>query len=364
VIPGNHDIDLDEVGYSTKLAHEDLRNRTAEEVQGVLEEIARGAEDVNPLLPKFKAYREFAEVYGCDFESTLKPTWTDDFSLGRHCKLSVLGLNSVQVSDRNDNAKPGTLVLGKYQYVFARQDDVANVVLIHHPLNSFKDRLEATQYITSRALVIMSGHEHLPAIEKVFNETGGERLLISSGATNPPETDYKFTYNWLEFSHREVGGVHKLVIKIYPNVWVRAQTRFAPDHERLNGLESKEFELNCPMFTAKSSENGSETATPVEGVLASPILESNNAMIDSEDERFARLRYFFWRYLDWRQRLSVLSGLDILPRTADRPVPQTMERVALETARTQKKLAPLWDAVMQRVPASDREQNPFILGQE
>ena len=25
-----------------------------------------------------------------------------------------------------------------------------------------------------------------------------------------------------------------------------------------------------------------------------------------DEEQFARLRFYFWRYLDWRQRLSVL----------------------------------------------------------
>jgi predicted phosphodiesterase len=364
VIPGNHDIDFDEIGYSTKLAHENLRNCSTEEAEGVLEEIASGAEDVNPLLPKLKAYREFAEVYGCDFESIRKPVWTDEFSLGGQYKLSLLGLNSVQISDRHDTQKMGTMVLGKNQYIFPRQNDVANVVLVHHPLHYFKDTIDASRYITSRASVIMAGHEHQPAIQKLSNETADERLLISSGATNPPEMDYKYTYNWLEFSHREVGAAQKLVVRVYPSVWVRDRTRFAPDRERLDGCESKEFELNCPMFKPKTREKSVEPVTRIEAATGNANLENNCVMIDREDERFARLRYFFWRYLDWRLRLSVLSEQDILPRTADRPLPQTMERHALETARSQQKLALLWDAVMQRVPEGHREPNPFVLGKE
>ncbi|MGO8928276.1 MAG: metallophosphoesterase [Limisphaerales bacterium] len=364
VIPGNHDIDFDEIGYSTRVAHEDLRNRPAEEVEGVLEEIAEGAEDANPLLPKLKAYREFAEVYGCDFESILRPVWANRFSLGGESKLCFLGLNSVQVSDRNDNARRGTMLLGKNQYIFQREDDVAHVVMVHHPLDWFKDKVEASRYITSRASVVMAGHEHQPAIEKISNETGAERLLISSGATNPPETDYKYTYNWLEFSQREVGGGQKLVVTVYPNVWVREQTRFAPDRARLNGSESKEFELDCQAFKPRAPGRRTEGVRPIRTAVESRNPVNNSAMISSEDERFARLRYFFWRFLDWRQRLGVLSGLDVLPRTADRPVPQTMERLALEMARAQKKLAMLWDAVMQLVPQGEREKNPFKLGEE
>ena len=364
VIPGNHDIDFDEIGYSTKLAHQDLRNHSADEAQGILEEIAKGAEDVNPLLPKLKAYREFAEVYGCDFESILKPIWTARFSLGGQYKLGFVGLNSVQVSDQHDKDQRETMVLGKNQYIIQRQDNIANIVMLHHPLSWFKDSVDAIRYINSRASVIMTGHEHQPAIEKISNETGGERLLISSGATNPPETDYKYTYNWLEFCHREVDGAQKLVVGVHPNVWVREQTKFAPDRERLNGAEFKEFELDCSAFRPRVPDVVPETAIPVQPSTESQNLGNNSTMISSEDERFARLRYFFWRYLDWRQRLSVLSSLDILPRTAERPVPQTMERLALETARTQRKLAPLWDAVMQRVPEGERGTNPFILGQE
>ena len=88
-------------------------------------------------------------------------------------------------------------------------------------------------------------------------------------------------------------------------------------------------------------------------------MEGDASMANNEEERFAQLRYFFWRYLDWRQRIKVLVDADVLPDTANRPVSQTMERLALNSARTQGKLGQVWEAVMKVVPDDKREQNPF-----
>jgi hypothetical protein len=82
--------------------------------------------------------------------------------------------------------------------------------------------------------------------------------------------------------------------------------------------------------------------------------------MDNQTAGFDRLRYLFWRYLDWRQRLKVLVDVDALPKTADQPVPQTLERVALETAtKSAGKLHDLWEAIMPLVPEDKRGANPF-----
>lgn len=75
---------------------------------------------------------------------------------------------------------------------------------------------------------------------------------------------------------------------------------------------------------------------------------------------FDRLRYLFWRYLDWRQRLKVLVDIDALPETADQPLPQTLERIALDkAAKNPAKLHDLWEAIMPIVPEEKRSTNPY-----
>jgi GTPase-associated adaptor domain len=82
--------------------------------------------------------------------------------------------------------------------------------------------------------------------------------------------------------------------------------------------------------------------------------------MNNQTAGFDRLRYLFWRYLDWRQRLKVLVDVDALPKTSDQPVPQTLERVALETAaKIPGKLHALWDAIMPLIPEDKRGNNPF-----
>jgi hypothetical protein len=82
--------------------------------------------------------------------------------------------------------------------------------------------------------------------------------------------------------------------------------------------------------------------------------------MSNDSSGFDRLRYLFWRYLDWRQRLQVLVEVDALPKTSDRPMPQTLERVALDAAaKSGTKLHELWEAVMRLIPAEKRGPNPF-----
>ncbi|MFI5305232.1 MAG: hypothetical protein ACHQYP_10620, partial [Nitrospiria bacterium] len=76
--------------------------------------------------------------------------------------LRLLGLNSVQVSDKQDAI--GNMILGNAQYTLETQSNVEYVVMLHHPLEWFKDSDIAKTYLNSRARVIIVGHKHLPGI--------------------------------------------------------------------------------------------------------------------------------------------------------------------------------------------------------
>jgi predicted MPP superfamily phosphohydrolase len=360
VVPGNHDVDVGKIGLPGKLAHKALREASPEDVDAILEEIAQGEEVVNPLLPKFGAYREFASRYECDFKSPLKPFWLKKHDFASPNELRFLGLNSVQVSDLNDAMDH--MVLGNTQYIIDDRDDNCEyIVLMHHPLSWLKDRRKAKQYLR-RARVIMVGHEHELSIQKVTWDDDSEHLEIYAGATNPDSTDgvYQFRYNWIEFEYQSEGGVCKLFVTIHPRVWDTSNPRFVPDRMRLDGRTSKSFSLLCPNFRPPAGTAGPDAAAHDEtnAPTAFPVTVSSDMRRD-DAEHFARLKYFFWKYLDWQQRLEVLVQLDILPSTSSQPVPQTMERMALESAQRQRKLPGLWEAVMNYVPEDKREENPF-----
>jgi hypothetical protein len=82
-------------------------------------------------------------------------------------------------------------------------------------------------------------------------------------------------------------------------------------------------------------------------------------MATYDEAAVAKLRLLFWRHLNWQQRLKVLVEADVLPQAANRPVPQTLERLALENAQQQGKLKAVWDAMMAYVPDEKKQANPF-----
>lgn len=359
-IPGNHDVDRNQISPFCEDAHDKLRRVPANEVDGVLERYMAGEEAGNPLLPKVAAYREFASRFGCDFPSAKRPSWRKDYPLGPQYRIALVGMNSVQVCDGKD--AEGQMLLGNAQYVFPEEDDVAHVVLIHHPLHWFRDRADAGRYL-NRAPVVMLGHEHALGVKKVQTDLGTEQLVVEAGATNPPEdgAGYPYRYNWVEFGLTPDGPAAKLRVTVHPRVWDHARTRFGPDVMRLAGRSESSFEVACPNFRPRVQVAAAPAAAP-----ASPAPEVHPAMTEQaegDDRDFERLQYYFWTFLDWHARLKGLVEVDVLPATQAQPVPQTFERLALNEARRRGRLGDLWEIVMRSVPPEKRSDNPFTVSQ-
>jgi predicted MPP superfamily phosphohydrolase len=373
-IPGNHDCDRGSVTNQARMIYASLRAHTAEVLQGAIAEIVQDGDAANPFLPKLQAYSKFANAYGCALNSSQSPFWIKDFPLPRGIVLRFYGLTSVQVSNAEDAL--GNMVLGNRQYMLQESENIINVVLVHHPLDWFKDKQEASQYLQNNARVMMVGHEHTLNILKTQDALAKkEWLVVYAGATNPPEGDnFGYSYNWLEFSHEEKDGRQHLVVEVFPRVWIQQGVKFEADQNRLGGaVSSTKIEILCanlcpkaePTMTAKPAI---AVAAPValdesssKGSTAQPAAEPFRELVmTTEIAGFDRLRYLFWRYLDWQQRLKVLVEVDALPKTADQPIPQTLERVALENAaKTDGKLHEIWDVMMPLIPEGKRSTNPF-----
>lgn len=373
-IPGNHDCDRSAISATAKISYAHLRSGSAESAQAQLHDIIKDGESASPFLPKLHAYRKFASAYGCDFISAQKPFWISELDLPAGIKLRLYGLTSVQVS--NDEDALGKMLLGREQYTFEEEDNVIAVAMLHHPLSWFIDKDEASRFLSNRARVIMTGHEHALNLQKTRDAmTGIEWLAIYAGAANPPEKELQFTYNWLEFSCEEKNGLVHLVIEAFPRVWVPERTCFDADRNRIaGGAESIREEIACPKIrmrpdAKKVPDETASAETPIgsrraEESAASPegtdVTGEGGLSMVTNDADFDRLRYLFWRYLDWQQRLKVLVLVDALPRTADQPLPQTLERVALDSAaRNREKLHKLWDEIMPLIPEEKRGTNPF-----
>lgn len=74
---------------------------------------------------------------------------------------------------------------------------------------------------------------------------------------------------------------------------------------------------------------------------------------------FERLKYFFWTYLGWQERVKVLISLGVFPGNITQPLPQTLEHLALRAVQQNGKLSDLWDMIMVSVPLEEQAANPF-----
>jgi predicted phosphodiesterase len=363
-IPGNHDIDRSSIGKFTQLGHNAVRNASEEQVDGILTEQISDPNVEAVLLEKLAAYREFAAQYESDFESAAKPFWQRSFNVNGPYHLNLIGLNSVLISGHDDEL--GKMVLGRTQYIIQPIHNAAHVVLVHHPLHWFKDVAACRNYLQSRAKLLIVGHEHQADWQKIANGDGEEHVVISSGATTPPEGEFHrgYTYNWLEFDHLSTDNTEKLRIVVTPRVWSHKSTRFIADNSRTRPTPTVSFEVACKTWLPHAGDASVLTDRPsepcVEQAVAEPQARSNKP---TPDDRLARLQFFFWRYLEWQDRHAVLGSLNLLPKSLTRPVQQTTERLALEAARSQHVLHQLWELIMERVPEPDRQDNPFSNGE-
>jgi len=360
-IPGNHDVDLAKIDYTVELLHNSLRECHSDDVDNTLSKIIGKESDgvstgAAALFSKFAAYREFASRYQSDFESLARPISVKEIKFASGHILRFLVMTSVYVSDRAD--APRKMVLGSKQYVLPEEENVEWVLMCHHPLLEwFKDRHQATPWVRNRGRVILAGHEHHPAFRKV-EENGKEYLMVDAGAANPPGSEKRspHCYNWIEFDVREKAGAFSLDVTVHPRIWMPEKTEFWPDRERIDGATSLTYSVRCHNYKPIVAEAAAPAAT---GTPIHVGVGDAEAVVMPDDERFAKLMYYFWRYLDWQQRYGVLAKADVWPKGLDRPMPQVLEHNALSTARDQDKLAAIWDEVMTYVPEPQREPNPF-----
>jgi 3',5'-cyclic AMP phosphodiesterase CpdA len=366
MVPGNHDCDRGLITRFVKSAHREMRDGTVKSAYAYLDDIYKSDEEASSLINKLKAYRDFSASYESDFSSIAKPLWIKKLPFPNGIDIHLIGMNSVQVCDDED--KSGNMILGNSQYIIKEFDNVIPVVVVHHPLDWYKDKSDIKPYFYNRAKVILVGHEHIADLSKSTSANGVERLEIYAGATNPPEDDegkeYKYTYNWLELSLTEEAGCFQLSVIVYPRVWVKESTCFRADTLRLEGNESALFKIACPKVKVSTvqrvkehQDNAMMGAT--ECVVVSSAASCGGAMLDVDDAAFSKLKFLFWRYLEWDQRLKALVEADVLPPTAEKPIPQTIERLAIDNARKTGKLSSLWDATMKYVPEEKRQENPF-----
>lgn len=325
VVPGNHDIDRDKISNAARLMLESV----VAGGQKALDSCLKTEADREILYERFTDYRPFAYGYGCILDQEGGRAGEKIFKLSDGFSIRFNGMNSALVCKAKD--MPGDLMLGARQHVIHEEDDIAEIVLSHHPLHWFADEASSRTYLQHRTAVLLSGHEH-QASWKVDEIDGQPRFLsIAAGALIPPHAtdDYNYAYNVIEFSLSD--DREGITVKVFPYCWDKTAVCFANDRKLCDeGRDDVSFYVKCPTFRP------TQYATPS---ASSPPHESPSAALHSgeepemQDERFPRLRLIFFQKLGPLQRLRVLDALDLIPAGVKSVPNLSTERYLIERLR-------------------------------
>ena len=326
VVPGNHDIDRDEISSSAEWQLSEIESRG----ETALDKFLANERDRAVLYARFAAYIPFAEAYNCsmDCQGGLASERVVELVPGR--SLRFIGLNSALVCKIKDNE--GGLLLGARQRVLPIQPGQELVVLCHHPLRWLQDSEDAGRFVRSRARVFISGHEHKPAVRIDAIEAGCDLMTLEAGATVPPaaEGPFTYTYNIIEFDWEPTDD--RLKVTAHPRAWDDEKKRFEDDPVRLGGHEPVHF-LGCPNFR-RAPLAQPDAAAPLIETLEPAVVVSQTAGSTSEnavvpaDYPLVLLRFF--RDLSEGQRLAVLVKLGALPANWSEASSHALERQILD----------------------------------
>jgi predicted phosphodiesterase len=335
MVPGNHDLDRSKLSASGKYLLDTIRAGGAKE----FEEFMNNPIDRAALFARFEDYERFSVGYGCPLNSDglYSSEMTIDIAPGR--SIRFIRFNSALLCNGAERNEQPELIIGARQFTIPRTEGVENIVLVHHPLNWYKDQEHVQDYIRSRARIFISGHEHNPKVLVENVEDGCDIMMLAAGATVPYKSDqtYTFTYNIIEFDwDAEIDG---LSVTMHPRAWNPRRTRFEDDNERLGGKEPN-FRLSCPFFRKVKhplADAISQTEpTPVAECnvsLDAPLTETSVIELDggtqfmqSQHEGYEKARLRFFRDLFEGERLRILVDLKVLTEDSNERMSQGLER--------------------------------------
>lgn len=327
LVPGNHDIDRDEITKATEL----MLKSIAAEGQPALDEFLSSPVDTALLYRRFLAFQPFAEAYRCPLDDTGGQPEAHVAHLTDGRSLRFIRLNSALICSKKDTH--GKLILGARQRVMPERKGEEIVVLSHHPLSWFQDSDDATRYIRNRARVFISGHEHNPSVRVESIEKGRDVMMLAAGATVPPTQHdiYTYTYNIIEFAWEK--DTDSLEVNVHPRAWNDERKRFEEDLIRLGG-KAPRFILGCPNFKDKPWNASTHDANPEivepqkEIVITAP--ELTKAQDDKMADDYSMLLLRFFRDISPDSRLKILVELGAIPTGWTDVLSQPNERKAFD----------------------------------
>jgi len=328
VIPGNHDVYLPDTDSADQRHWRSLPRRqsvSAADRDYALTQLLAAADSATGLLAPLQNYLDFAAAYSCGFKPQ-PPLWrSDPIPMNSRYAVRFYGLTSVLVSDAND--KQDRLLLGGVQSsLVARDNDIVNISLCHHPYGWLLDE-DLQDKFDRRCPVHVTGHEHRHQLRPTH-----AGVHVMAGALQPdrrdPEWQSRLNLITLEIAEEEPP---RLAVDIYPAIW-------RPD------LDDYAFELGAP-----ETFGGPLPASPPE--LPAETIKTEGELVRLQ----ARLAT-----LSAGDRFQAARGAELdLPAIAKLPGSENVAAI-IEQATMKRTLAALWNEV-ERLHGNQKtdQPNPF-----
>jgi formylglycine-generating enzyme required for sulfatase activity/predicted MPP superfamily phosphohydrolase/energy-coupling factor transporter ATP-binding protein EcfA2 len=258
VVPGNHDVDRDEISSVFSL-------HTIVPDKDRVDRLLESQKEINyNINPKFKAFREFT--------GKLKPKlykneedyfWVKDF---KDVNVSFLGLNSCWACEGDDDRN--NITLGYPQVMKAlKKSKIANkIVLMHHPPN-WLNEIDFKRYsgeIFHQCQLILHGHTHADNA-LVFKNPADSCICLGANASYTDDKEDGFIgFQFIEVEFR-LDGVG---VKVWPyRSDTRGRFRFVPDYTRWENQEGPFFELK----TYKDEDDTKEKKKEIKKTTLLPL---------------------------------------------------------------------------------------------
>lgn len=362
VIPGNHDVDRKKSSLSASHLLDVIRKGGASDYERVLENDV----DRASLFARFEDFGRFSEGYDCALDVHGRSSSNLRVELAPGRTIRFIRMNSSLLCTGDESDEEPELMVGHRQFIIRPTKGEETIVLLHHPLNWYKDSEDANTYLRSRARVLITGHEHDPKVKVEEVEDGSDLLLLAAGATVPFKSDdiYTFTYNIIEFDWDSAADA--LVVTIHPRAWNPNRTRFEADEKRLGGkcprfvLGSTNFKNNASPQTLQTDQNCASSAADIE---VEPVVEIVAAQdsdmelpVPPEVEGYRLLLLRFFRDLTEVDRLRMLVELGAFEDNSEARVTQAIERQLFDWLVRKGRIADI-EASIQSILDKKREDH-------
>ncbi|MBY4715494.1 metallophosphoesterase [Burkholderia cepacia] len=348
MVPGNHDLDRNK----TSLSAEHLLDLIRAGGPAEYEKVMNNPTDRAALFARFEDYERFCWGYRCELNGEAKAATNLQITLAPGRSIRFVRMNSSLLCTGKERDDEPELVLGERQFIIDRDDGVENIVLIHHPLNWYKDSGDVKRYMDSRARVLITGHEHHPNVKVEEVGEGADLMMLAAGATVPFKSNdvYTFTYNVIELEWDPIGD--DLIVTMHPRAWDPKGTSFVADDKRLGGVEPR-YKLRCPNFKRAPrppvavDQVKATTEDAMVGAVPQPLVELVPAEMDEGEvaemppavEGYGPIELRFFRDLLEGERLRILITLDAVPHDSDERMNRGLQRKLLESLAREGKLS-------------------------